>query len=78
MLKCNEIVDNATDYLDKQQSWGKNMVMALHLLMCGKCRRFIKYFKLSIQSLQKKQTITQEDAEQLSSVIITKARSENQ
>ena len=64
---------NATDFVDKELSWSQHMSMALHLLMCGDCRRFVNYFKLSLQSLKTKQTINQEEADKLSTEIITKA-----
>lgn len=78
MLKCKEIVANATDYVDKELSWSQHMSMALHLLMCGDCRRFIKYFKLSLHSLKTKPTISQEDADKLSTEIITKALADSE
>ena len=77
MLKCKEIVANATDYIDEHQSWGQSMGMAMHLLMCGNCRRFINYFKLFLLSLKNKQTISQEDANLISSEVIAKSRSDN-
>jgi len=72
MLKCKDIVANASDYVDENQNWRQSMAMALHLLLCGDCRRFIKYFKLSLQSLKNKQTISQDDADKLSSDAIAK------
>jgi len=77
MLKCKDVVANATDYIDKELSWSQSMNMALHLLMCGHCRRFIKYFKLSLQSLINKKTISEENAKQLSAEIITKAQADS-
>jgi len=77
MLKCKDVVANATDYIDKELSWSQSMNMELHLLMCGHCRRFIKYFKLSLQSLNNKKTISEENAKQLSAEIITKAQADS-
>lgn len=77
MLKCKDVVANATDYIDKELSWSQSMNMALYLLMCGHCRRFIKYFKLSLQSLNNKKTISEENAKQLSAEIITKAQADS-
>jgi anti-sigma factor ChrR (cupin superfamily) len=75
MLKCKDIVANATDYVDKELSWQQAMSMALHLLICGHCRRFVKYFRLSLQVLQNKQTISQEEADSISAEVIAKVRS---
>lgn len=76
MLKCKDVVSNATDYIDKEMSWSQSMNMALHLLLCGHCRRFIKYFKLSLLTLKNKKTISSENANQLGSEIIAKAQAD--
>lgn len=75
MLKCKDIVASATDYVDKELSWQQAMSMALHLLICGHCRRFVKYFGLSLLVLKNKQTISQEDADNISAEVIAKVRS---
>ncbi len=77
MLRCKDIVANATDYVDEQLSWRQSMAMALHLLMCGHCRRFIKYFRLSLKAIRSKQTISADQADQLSKEIIARALVEN-
>ena len=77
MLKCKDIVANATNYIDKELTWKQSMAMAMHLLLCGDCRRFIKYFKLFLQSLQNKQTISQEIADKISSEVIARALADN-
>ncbi len=77
MLKCKDVVSKATDYVDKELSWSQSMNMALHLLMCGHCRRFIKYFKLSLLTLKNKKTISEENAKQLGAEIVTKAQADS-
>ncbi len=77
MLKCKDVVAKATDYVDKELSWSQSMSMAMHLLLCGHCRRFIKYFKLSLQTLKSKKIISAENEKQLSSEIIEKAQADN-
>ena len=78
MLKCKDVVANATDYIDEELSWSQSLRMALHLLMCGHCRRFIKYFRLSLQALQNKKTISKDDADKLSSEAIARALADTQ
>jgi len=74
MLKCKDIVANATDYVDKELSWQQTMSIALHLLICGHCRRFVKYFRLSFLVLKNKHTISQAQADNISAEIVAKAR----
>ncbi len=77
MLKCKDVVAKATDYVDKELSWSQSMSMALHLLMCGHCRRFVKYFNLSLLALKSKKTISAENADQLSAKIVAKAQADS-
>tara|TARA_R110000772_G_scaffold38354_6_gene90520 strand:- start:580 stop:816 length:237 start_codon:yes stop_codon:yes gene_type:complete len=74
MLKCNEIVDQATDYVDKQLNWKQAMNMALHLLMCRNCRRFIHYFRLSLQILISRKTLSAEAAADIAAKAIAEAQ----
>lgn len=63
MLKCREIAQLGSDYLDHGLSRGQRFSLALHLLMCGHCRAFIRHLKLSLQFYAR---LSDED-EQLSS-----------
>jgi hypothetical protein len=46
MLTCRELVQQeASDYIDQQLSWRRRVGVALHLLMCGNCRQFLRQFK---------------------------------
>ncbi len=77
MLKYKDVLGKATDYVDKQLSWSQAMAMAMHLLMCGDCRRFIKYFRLSLSSLSHKKTISVSQAKEISSKVIAGTKPES-
>ena len=47
MLKCKQIAERATDYLEEQQTWSQRLAWKLHLFMCVNCRRFVKQLKLT-------------------------------
>ncbi len=45
MLKCEEVVQTASEYLDSKMSIRKKTQYMIHLLMCYECRKFLNYFK---------------------------------
>jgi cyanate permease len=47
MLKCKQIAERATDYLEEQQTWPQRRAWKLHLFMCVNCRRFVKQLNLT-------------------------------
>mgnify|MGYP000891849126 CR=1 FL=1 len=49
MLKCHQIVDQSSDYLEHDMSFRQRLQFRMHLLMCHNCRRFIRQFKAAIQ-----------------------------
>lgn len=66
MLSCKELVENSSDYLDKNMTLGRKLQVALHLLICGKCREFVRHMKVSIdmfQNMQEDNTLTDEEAD---------------
>lgn len=50
MYNCKKMVDEASRYTEKQLKWYERIAYILHLLMCRHCRRFIKQFRLMVQS----------------------------
>lgn len=49
MLKCRHIVDQSSDYLGHEMSFGKRLEFRMHLLMCHHCRRFIRQFRAAVR-----------------------------
>tara|TARA_R110002095_G_scaffold32443_6_gene30848 strand:- start:1944 stop:2168 length:225 start_codon:yes stop_codon:yes gene_type:complete len=48
MLKCSEIVAQASDYLEKELSFSQRLQYQTHLLMCSNCRRFSRQFSAAV------------------------------
>ena len=48
MLKCSEIVAQASDYLEKELSFSHRLQYQAHLLMCSNCRRFSRQFSAAV------------------------------
>lgn len=77
MIKCKDIVHQASDYLDKDLTRMQALGMALHLLMCGDCRRFIRYFRLGLRFLSVKKRLDADTAARLTDTVISEARQDS-
>lgn len=51
MIKCKEIEQNASLYLDKELSVYKRALYKMHLMMCSKCSLFIAQFNAMLKKL---------------------------
>jgi anti-sigma factor ChrR (cupin superfamily) len=61
MLKCKDIADLSSDYLDGTLPLRKRLAIRLHLMMCGHCRRYLKSLQMVITTLgRSKQPIEDE------------------
>ena len=49
MLKCRDIAHQSSDYLDGNLGLGQRMGVTMHLLMCGKCRAFIRHLRTALE-----------------------------
>lgn len=52
MLKCREIEQLASDYLDKDLSFRQRMAFKMHLFMCHNCRNYLRQLKTTISSIK--------------------------
>ncbi|NRB37436.1 MAG: anti-sigma factor [Pseudomonadales bacterium] len=67
MLKCKDIAEQSSEFVDQQFSMKQKAAYFFHLLMCGQCRRYIQQFRLMIKqskNLQQK-PISDETAEKI-------------
>jgi hypothetical protein len=46
MLKCRDIAERASDYIDGHLSLNQRLAVLLHLLICGHCRAFVRQLRL--------------------------------
>ena len=46
MLRCKDVVERASRYIDGEMSWSRRLGMRLHLMMCIHCRRFMRQFRM--------------------------------
>ena len=53
MLKCRDIADHSSDYLDSNLSLNRRLSIRFHLVMCGHCRRYLRYLHAVTEALSK-------------------------
>lgn len=52
MLSCKEVHDDASAYLDGDLSASRKMLIRMHVMMCSRCRRFIRQLRLTVETLK--------------------------
>lgn len=50
IFDCKDVCEQATEYLEGEATFAGRLTMRLHLLMCRECRRFMRQFRLMIDS----------------------------
>jgi len=53
MLKCREITERASDFLDAGLPWPERLQVRLHLMMCRSCREYVRQLRLVVRSLRR-------------------------
>jgi hypothetical protein len=48
MLKCKDVGENASSYVDNTFTWREKLTWYMHLAICHHCRRFIRQLRLAI------------------------------
>ncbi len=68
MLKCRNIAHHGSDYVDATLTRSQTLGYALHLLVCGHCRRFIRHLRCTIayaRALDKNELLNDNEAEKI-------------
>jgi hypothetical protein len=47
MLTCRDVVNSATDYMERKLSLRQRLQVRMHLLMCRFCRRYLRQLALT-------------------------------
>ena len=71
MLKCKDIANVASDYLDDNLDWKKLFFVKLHLFICVNCKRFVRHLLTTIRYIggMKQQTATAEETKGVMSLL---------
>jgi cytidine deaminase len=49
MLKCRDVVHQASDFVDKNLPWHRALGIRMHVMICAHCRRFMRHFNTTIK-----------------------------
>lgn len=49
MLKCRDVAEQGSHFLDRNIPWYKLPGWYLHLFICGNCRRFVRQLRTAIK-----------------------------
>ncbi len=52
MMKCQQVAEKATEFMEGSLSWHDAIRFRLHLWLCLKCRNFLRQLKFTVQVLQ--------------------------
>lgn len=53
MLNCKDVTDLASDYVDRNLSFGKRLSVMMHLAICVYCRRYVRHLRATLGALGK-------------------------
>ncbi len=53
MLKCKEVAEQASAYIDGEMGLLQGLRFRLHLAMCVHCRRFVDQFQKGIEMIRR-------------------------
>jgi len=73
VITCKDVSDTASDYLDGPTTLLQRFSLRLHLIMCVKCRRYMRQLKLA-SGLAKKITVPFEPTDEEIEFLVQKLR----
>lgn len=79
MLSCKQVATQASDYLDQEAGGTLRWQMHLHLMMCSRCRRFLRHLRITRQLAtgQVAQEKDRVDAESILKIVQQRAQKRN-
>lgn len=82
MFNCRQISERSSDYLDRELPFGERMAFGIHLLMCGRCRKFVRHLGyvsgLCRELPGQQEELSQEEAESLVAKVLSRSASDEQ
>ena len=54
MLSCRELVEQSSDYVDKQLSFRQRMNVRMHIMLCSVCRRYVRHMGIVVKMFGEK------------------------
>jgi len=53
MLKCQQVAERASDFLDAKLTLRARLQMRLHLMMCRFCREYVRQMALIVRTVRR-------------------------
>jgi len=74
MLKCRDIVDRSSDFIDQEMTFTQQLEFRVHLLMCHRCRAFVGNLRKVVSLLHRapEETVPADLMIKLDTVIVKK------
>ncbi len=48
---CSDITENASDHIDREQSWTDWLRFRVHIMMCSDCRAYLRQMEATVATL---------------------------
>jgi predicted anti-sigma-YlaC factor YlaD len=52
MLRCRDVADLASDYVNGDLNWSRRFAVRLHLTICRFCRRYVRQMRETVGLLR--------------------------
>jgi anti-sigma factor RsiW len=52
MLRCQDVAEQASDYVDRTLTWHRRGAIWLHLMLCDACRRYVRQMRATVVLLR--------------------------
>lgn len=65
MLRCRDVEQQASEYLDQEQTPLLQLRFRMHLLICRNCRRYTQQLRLTVMSLKQLKPTSLSDMDDL-------------
>ncbi|HDY85421.1 hypothetical protein LCGC14_0600270 [marine sediment metagenome] len=52
MIKCKDVPEQASDYLDGELTFRKRIALRFHLLICHSCRTYVQQIRNTIKTVK--------------------------
>lgn len=75
MLSCRDIAKQASDHIDKKLTLRQSLSYALHMLLCGYCRKFVGNLRTTIDlghQLSGHDVLSEQEAERIAQFTLEK------
>lgn len=69
MLKCQNLIEMASDYLDGDLPFAQRLSIRFHLFMCIHCKRYLSQFRLSVNTIHELKEENEVSEEKIEAVL---------